>query len=454
VSQPPRDRSEEVEDPRAIDQADEVRIDSRLDQRLDDRARAQLGATEPEAAAGPEFRLHVPAPQGEFALRATNLGVRYNLNLTKKTKLHTTFAGLLDPRRRKRGHFWALRNVDLTVRRGEAVGVVGPNGSGKSTLLLALAGIIQPSEGVVEANGHVSTLLSLQAGFDSDLSGRENIALAGALMGIDHAVMAEITPGIISFANIGAFIDAPMKTYSSGMRARVGFSIATAVDPDILLLDEVLQTGDNSFKKKSRRRIAEVLQTAKAVVMVTHDMSWITAFCTRAILLDKGQIVREGDPEEIADIHEEDAVRRKRQRHMAVKLVKQGKADLVDLKKARREGTLGDVAARAGLGVAATGVDGEDEDEEDLDLGGDEDRDELKALKAEVAATAEARPAEVRAAELGSEAAEGGSEAAEGGSEAAEGEVDAADGLVDAVEAADGTGAVPPARARVRTRAR
>jgi ABC-type polysaccharide/polyol phosphate transport system ATPase subunit len=108
-------------------------------------------------------------------------------------------------------------------------------------------------------------------------------------MGIDRRLMEEITPGIISFANIGAFIDAPMKTYSSGMRARVGFSIATAVDPDILLLDEVLQTGDNKFKEKSRRRIAEVLQTAKAVVMVTHDMSWITAFCTQAILSTKAR---------------------------------------------------------------------------------------------------------------------------------------------------------------------
>ena len=264
----------------------------------------EIKAAENEAPEPNEFGLHVPAPTGDLAIRATNLGIRYNLNFTKKTKLHTTFARVLNPRKRSKGHFWALRGVDLTVNRGEAVGIIGPNGSGKSTMLLALAGILQPSEGVVEVNGHVSTLLSLQAGFDSDLSGRENIALAGALMGIDHQVMEEITPGIISFANIGAFIDAPMKTYSSGMRARVGFSIATAVDPDILLLDEVLQTGDNKFKQKSRVRIAEVLRTAKAVVMVTHDMSWITAFCTRAVLLDKGRIVAMGDPEEIADLHE------------------------------------------------------------------------------------------------------------------------------------------------------
>ena len=133
------------------------------------------------------------------------------------------------------------------------------------------------------------------------------------------------------------------------MRARVGFSIATAVDPDILLLDEVLQTGDNTFKEKSRRRIAEVLQTAKAVVMVTHDMSWITAFCTRAVLLDKGQIVAEGDPDEMADLHEQDAERRKKQKRKAKQLIKHGKADLRDIRRARKAGTLRDVAPKVGL---------------------------------------------------------------------------------------------------------
>jgi len=313
------------------------------EQMTDEQRLEEVRLNENQAPDRNEFGLHVPAPTGDMAIRATGLGVRYNLNFTKKTKLRTSFATLLDPRRRNRGHFWALRDVDLTVNRGEAVGIIGPNGSGKSTMLLALAGIVQPSEGVVEVNGHVSTLLSLSAGFDSDLSGRENIALAGALMGIDHEMMEEITPGIIKFANIGAFIDAPMKTYSSGMRARVGFSIATAVDPDILLLDEVLQTGDNKFKQKSRKRIAEVLQTAKAVVMVTHDMSWITAFCTRAVLLDKGKIVAVGDPEEIADMHEQDAERRKIHKRKAKQLIKHGKVDVADVRKARREGTLGDI---------------------------------------------------------------------------------------------------------------
>jgi ABC-type polysaccharide/polyol phosphate transport system ATPase subunit len=329
-----RARSDEDKD------EDEETVDSRTDHRLDERALRYVAEAENEAPDPREFGLHVQVPLGDVAIRAENLGVRYNLNFTKKTKVRTTFANLLDPRRRQAGHFWALRGVDFTVRRGEAVGIVGPNGSGKSTMLLALAGILQPSEGVVETSGHISTLLSLNAGFDAELTGRDNIALAGALMGIDEQVMREITPGVIRFANIGAFIDAPMKTYSSGMRARVGFAIATSVDPDILLLDEVLQTGDNQFKQKSRRRIAEVLQTAKAVVMVTHDMSWITAFCNRAILMDKGKIVADGDPEEIADMHEQDAAKRARQKRKAKQLLKHGKVGLKDLKKARREGTL------------------------------------------------------------------------------------------------------------------
>ena len=257
--------------------------------------------------------MEAPAIASDVALDVQDLGVRYNLQLTKKNTARETLNRLLRRGREDRS-FWALREVTFQVQRGESVGVIGANGAGKSTLLLVLAGIIQPSAGVVQSNGHISTLLSLQAGFDQDLTGRENIALAGALLGVDHREMERRTPEIIDFAEIGAFIDAPLKTYSSGMRAKLGFSIATAVDPDILLLDEVLQTGDEAFREKSRQRIIDVLGAAKAVVLVTHDMSWVTGFCTRAILLDEGRIVMDGDPETVVARHIENAERRRAER--------------------------------------------------------------------------------------------------------------------------------------------
>jgi len=262
--------------------------------------------------------------QDTVALDVEDLGIKYSLQFTRKTTMRSTFARLTQRHKGDRS-FWALKDVTFQVRQGESVGVIGPNGAGKSTLLLVLAGIIQPSEGVVTSNGHISTLLSLQAGFDQDLTGRENIALAGALLGVAHKEMQDRTEDIIEFADIGAFIDAPLKTYSSGMRAKLGFSIATAVDPDILLLDEVLQTGDEVFREKSRQRIIDILRAAKAVVLVTHDMSWVTGFCTRAILLEKGRVVMDGDPQAVVDLHLEHSAERKRLRQEEIRAMRAGK---------------------------------------------------------------------------------------------------------------------------------
>jgi len=257
------------------------------------------------------------------ALDVADLGVKYSLQFTRKTTMRSSFSRLTQRNKGDRS-FWALKDVNFQVRQGESVGVIGPNGAGKSTLLLVLAGIIQPSEGVVASTGHISTLLSLQAGFDQDLTGRENIALAGALLGVPHKEMQERTGEIIEFADIGAFIDAPLKTYSSGMRAKLGFSIATAVDPDILLLDEVLQTGDEVFREKSRQRIIDILRAAKAVVLVTHDMSWVTGFCTRAILLERGRVILDGAPQEVVDLHMERSAERKRLRQEEIRRMRAG----------------------------------------------------------------------------------------------------------------------------------
>jgi ABC-type polysaccharide/polyol phosphate transport system ATPase subunit len=243
------------------------------------------------------------------AITVRTLGVRYNLRLTRRNTVRETFKNMA--RHHGPKHFWALRDVSFKVDRGETLAVIGPNGAGKSTLLQVLAGILEPTEGAIEVNGRISSLLTLGAGFDPELSGRDNVVLAGAFMGMNHREMLARMPGIIEFADIGQFIDAPIKTYSSGMNARLGFSIATAVDPDVLLLDEVLSTGDATFRAKSQTRVTELMETARAIVMVTHDMHWATDFCNHAVLIERGNVVASGEPADVVALHEERSAARR-----------------------------------------------------------------------------------------------------------------------------------------------
>jgi len=249
----------------------------------------------------------------KVAINVSDLGVQYNLKLTRKNTVRHSVT-----RRVKiegtESKFWALRDVSFKVVHGESLGVIGPNGACKSTLLQVLAGIITPSAGVVEVDGHVSSLLTLGAGFDGDLSGRDNIRLAGAFLGLAHSMVEERLPDMVEFADLGDFIDAPIKTYSAGMKARLGFAIATSVEPDILLLDEVLATGDAAFREKSKARILELVQDAKAIVLVTHDMEWVTDYCNKAMLLEKGHIVAVGNPADVVAIHEEHSAARTAER--------------------------------------------------------------------------------------------------------------------------------------------
>jgi ABC-type polysaccharide/polyol phosphate transport system ATPase subunit len=242
-----------------------------------------------------------PITDTEYAIAAEALGVRYTLRFSRKKSIQRTLGQLLtrDPVEQ----FWALRDVTFRLVHGESLAVIGPNGAGKSTLLQVLAGIIRPSEGAVDVRGHVSGLLTLGAGFDVELTGRDNILLAGAFLGLDDAVTRELSPAIVEYADLGQFIDAPLKTYSAGMRARLGFAIATSVDPDILLLDEVLATGDSTFRAKSKARVLELVRESKAVVLVTHDMAWVKEYCNRAILLEHGHVVIEGEPDEVVETH-------------------------------------------------------------------------------------------------------------------------------------------------------
>lgn len=263
-----------------------------------------------------EVEADAPPPigqrRGPLAIQATGIGVKYSLRFTKKTTIRQSIAQVFT--REALESFWALRDVSFDVERGESLAVIGPNGAGKSTLLQVLAGIILPSEGEVVVNGHISSLLTLGAGFDQELSGTDNILLAGAFMGLEDRIVRDLLPSIVEYADLGQFIDAPIKTYSSGMRARLGFAIATSVDPDILLLDEVLATGDAEFRAKSKARVIELVRAAKGIVLVTHDMAWVTEYCNRAMLLEKGQLIIEGPPAEVVAVHEERSAQRKAER--------------------------------------------------------------------------------------------------------------------------------------------
>ena len=251
-------------------------------------------------------------PSSAYAVDVRDLGIRYNLNLTRRTTLKGALAEWVGRKQQVGSHFWALRHVTFQIRHGESLGVLGSNGAGKSTLLLALAGILAPDEGSISVSGRVSSLLTLGAGFEMEISGRENILLIGAFMGIRHRIMLSLSPSIIEFADIGAFIDAPVRTYSTGMRARLGFAIATAIAPDILLLDEVLGTGDEEFRGRSQQRIREMVGRAKAIVLVTHDLTTVTEFCNRALLMERGQVLFEGTPQATVDFYKERVRERKR----------------------------------------------------------------------------------------------------------------------------------------------
>ncbi|MEO6104335.1 MAG: ABC transporter ATP-binding protein, partial [Pseudoxanthomonas sp.] len=198
---------------------------------------------------------------------------------------------------------WALRHVSFRVAPGEALGVVGQNGAGKSTLLKLVTGTARANEGGVVMSGRVSAILELGMGFDPELSGRENCRHAAGLMGHDGAEIARILPGVEDFAEVGDYFDQPMRTYSSGMQMRVAFAIATAVRPDLLIVDEALSVGDAYFQHKSFARIREFREQGTALLIVSHDRSAVTELCDRALLLDQGRLLKDGPVEEIMDFY-------------------------------------------------------------------------------------------------------------------------------------------------------
>ena len=200
--------------------------------------------------------------------------------------------------------FRALNGINLEVKKGEVIGIMGPNGSGKSTLLRVIAGIYAPDSGAVSVEGRITLLAGIGTGFNQDLTGRENIKLTGSIYGFDSQSISEMEEGIIEFSGIREFIDDPIRTYSAGMRARLGFAIISNLEPDILLLDEVMSVGDHEFRKKSRARIEELVQGDATVVIVSHSKSIMKSMCNKVYGLQEGQIVTNGELEAAFDFYE------------------------------------------------------------------------------------------------------------------------------------------------------
>lgn len=231
------------------------------------------------------------------AIQAEGLGKRYLMRgMGPQTLMGTLRRGFM---RTPQEDFWAIRNATFSVPKGCTLGVVGPNGAGKSSTLGLAAGTITPTEGRITTEGRISSLLELGAGFHPDLTGRENVFLNAALLGIPREDIAKRFDAILEFSGLHAFIDQPVRNYSSGMYVRLGFAVATEVNPDVLLVDEVLAVGDIAFQLKCLDRIREFQRKGKTLMFVSHALQTVEEFCDEALLIHKGELVKQGDPAEV-----------------------------------------------------------------------------------------------------------------------------------------------------------
>lgn len=241
-----------------------------------------------------------PAASGEghVRIRFENVVQRFRVIRERPDTLRETFAHIFR-NRTSYYNFDALKGVSFTIRDGEAVGVVGRNGSGKSTILKIIAGVYRPTAGTTTISGKVAALIELGAGFHPDLTGRENIVLNGLLLGLSKREIQRREEQITEFAELGEFIDSPVKQYSSGMYMRLGFAIATEVDPDILLIDEILAVGDAAFQQKCMARIDDFRRRGKSIVFVSHGAGDVRAICERALLIHEGLLVEDGPVDQV-----------------------------------------------------------------------------------------------------------------------------------------------------------
>lgn len=239
-------------------------------------------------------------------VEVSHLGMKFNLNQESHDTLKDYFINLaLHGKKMKRDEFWALSDVSFSLYPGDRLGILGLNGAGKSTILKAIAGVYHPTTGTVKRHGKLAPLLELGAGFEKQYSARENIYLYGAILGYKKDFIDSKFDEIIDFAELREFVDVPIQNYSSGMRSRLGFAICTAVDPDILILDEVLSVGDKKFRRKSEDRIMSMFEGNVTVLFVSHSLPQVQRICNKAMILDHGHMIAFGDINDVAPVYAE-----------------------------------------------------------------------------------------------------------------------------------------------------
>lgn len=225
--------------------------------------------------------------KNNLAIKLINVSKKYTIHHEKPTLAERIFNGSTE-------EFWALKYINITIKKGEKIGIIGPNGSGKTTLLKIIAGVTSPTSGEILTNGKIVSLIDLEAGFHPDLTGEQNISLNGMLLGMSKQEIMEKLSAIIKFADIGQFIDTPLFTYSEGMRLRLGFSIAVHAEPDILILDEGLSAGDNNFQKKAAVKLQNFFFQGKTIIVVSHWFDFLKKNCQRILIVNKGHVISDG----------------------------------------------------------------------------------------------------------------------------------------------------------------
>lgn len=240
----------------------------------------------------------------DLAIQIEHLTVEFNLSKEKIDTLKD-FVIKFFKRKLEYNHFYALQDVSFSLKKGDRLGILGLNGAGKSTLLKVIAGVYKPSSGCVKKQGILAPLLELGAGFENEYTARENVFLYGSILGYSKEFLNSKFDQIIEFAELKDFVDVPVKNFSSGMRSRLGFAICTLVEPDILILDEVLSVGDSKFRQKSEARVKEMFQKGATVLFVSHSLEQVKKICNKAMILDHGKLISFGDIDQVARTYEE-----------------------------------------------------------------------------------------------------------------------------------------------------